>query len=82
MAKRYEMKVPGATPGLDTERLTGAIAAFSSETSAFPWNRYVDAVEQKLKESIRSTGPGVEMFNQSHNELLIIPPSTLLAAMD
>ena len=75
MATRYRMKLPDATPNPDIERISGTLAACSTQTSAFSWNEYRQSVEFRIRERQpfeAGTYPGE----------VAITPTTLLAAMD
>ncbi len=75
MAARYRMKLPDATPNPDVERISGTLAACSTQTNAFSWNEYRQSVEFRIRERQpfrADTYPGD----------VAIDPTTLLAAMD
>ena len=75
MAKRYRMNLPNTTPAPDVERVKGALAACSSQTSVFSWDWYRQSVENRIRER-NCYG------TKDHPGLVAITPTTLLAAMD
>ena len=74
MVKRFEMGVAGASASPGYEGISNALAACSSQTTAFAWSHYKHLVDTKLKESI----PGYQ-YSQDHMRL---SPAALMGAMD
>ena len=74
MVKRFEMGVAGASASPGYEGISNALAACSSQTTAFAWSHYIHLVNTKLQESI----PGY----QYSQDLTKLSPAALMGAMD
>ena len=74
MVKRFEMGVAGAAASPGYEGISNALAACSSQSTAFAWSHYKHLVDTKLRESI----PGYQ-YSQDHMRL---SPAALMGAMD
>lgn len=74
MVKRFEMGVAGASASPGYEGISNALAACSSQSTAFAWSDYVHLVNTKLQESIPEY-----QYSQS---LMNLSPAALMGAMD
>ena len=74
MIKRFEMGVAGASPSPGYEGISNALAACSSQTTAFTWSHYIHLVNTKLEESISGY--------QYSQDLMRLSPAALMGAMD
>ena len=74
MTERVDMGVPEATPGPGISGIIMALAACSSQSSAFSWAYYVQQVDNRFRASITNY-----YFHCSHLQL---DRHVLLAAMD
>ena len=75
MQRRYELKVPDATPDPDYDGILGAIQACNSQTSLFPWENLLSLVEGKFPKS-------AQWFQCFRTPLKRLSIDLLLGAMD
>jgi hypothetical protein len=73
MRKRYELKVPGASPDPGYEGIMGTLAACSSQSSVFNWSHYTQEVQEKLR-------AGIPTFQYSA-DYIRMTPSLLFGVM-
>ena len=74
ITKRFQMKVQGATPTPTFDAVNRTLEACNSQTSAFPWNAYVEFVEHRIA--------GIYPAYQRQQDFVSLSPNMLLAAMD